>query len=142
MLLNIVSVRSKVVAPRAGALYFNVGNYYYYDEETVNTYEISGRSTLANGNINLSGNIFYNDDPGYRALSSSKVIINREKIETYGAELEAIAMPHTQLEIRAGLGLLESEIIDAGESYSDTDGNELNSAPGLTANLGVRYWHQ
>ncbi|AWF80430.1 TonB-dependent receptor [Microbulbifer sp. A4B17] len=115
-------------------------HYYYYDEETVNTYELAVRSSLANGTISLSGNLFFNEYSGYQALNSSRVIINMDEVETYGAEVEAIAMLTPQWELRAGLGLLETEITDAGAEYSDANGNELNSAPNITANLSTKYW--
>ncbi|WP_444915854.1 TonB-dependent receptor [Microbulbifer sp. TRSA007] len=115
-------------------------NYYYYDEETVNTYELAVRSSLANGTINLSGNLFFNEYSGYQALSSSRVIVNMDEVETYGLELEAVAMLTPQWELRAGLGLLETEITDAGVDYADANGNELNSAPNVTANLGTKFW--
>ncbi|WP_444898192.1 TonB-dependent receptor [Microbulbifer sp. SSSA005] len=114
--------------------------YYYYDEETVNTYELAVRSSLANGTINLSGNLFFNEYSGYQALSSSRVIVNMDEVETYGLELEAVAMLTPQWELRAGLGLLETEITDAGVDYADANGNELNSAPNVTANLGTKFW--
>ncbi|WP_445354824.1 TonB-dependent receptor [Microbulbifer sp. EKSA008] len=115
-------------------------NYYYYDEETVNTYELALRSSLADGTINITGNLFYNEYSGYQALSSARRIVNMDSVETYGAEVEAIAMLTPQWELRAGLGLLESEITDAGTDYTDANGNELNSAPNVTANLGTKYW--
>ncbi|WP_444932545.1 TonB-dependent receptor [Microbulbifer sp. JTAC008] len=123
-----------------GALNFSAGDYYYYDEETVNTYELAVRSSLANGTINLSGNLFFNEYSGYQALSSSRVIVNMDEVETYGLELEAVAMLTPQWELRAGLGLLETEITDAGVDYADANGNELNSAPNVTANLGTKFW--
>jgi len=123
-----------------GALNFAAGEYYYYDDETVNTYELSLRSSLAGGNVNLNANLFYNDYSGYQAFSSSRVITNMENVKTHGVEIEAIAMITPQMELSAGLGLLESEITDAGENYPDADGNELNSSPSLTASLSTRYW--
>ncbi|WP_444927062.1 TonB-dependent receptor [Microbulbifer sp. TRSA002] len=114
--------------------------YYYYDEETVNTYELALRSSLANGTVSLNGSLFFNEYSGYQALSSTRKIVNMDAVETYGVELEAIAMLTPQWELRAGVGLLETEITDAGADYADADGNELNSAPNVTANLGTKYW--
>ncbi|WP_444957044.1 TonB-dependent receptor [Microbulbifer sp. ZKSA002] len=123
-----------------GALDFSASDYYNYDEETVNTYELAVRSSLANGTVSLNGNLFFNEYSGYQALSSTRKIVNMDTVETYGVELEAIAMLTPQWELRAGLGLLETEITDAGADYADADGNELNSAPNVTANLGTKYW--
>jgi len=122
-----------------GALNFTAQEYYFYDEEKVNTYEVSIRSALADGRINLSANLFYNDYDGYQALSSTRFIVNMDKVTSYGAELEVVARPLTNIELHAGVGLLHTEIKDAGAGYKAADGNELNSAPELTANLSVKY---
>ncbi|MCP4320654.1 MAG: TonB-dependent receptor, partial [Alteromonadales bacterium] len=44
------------------------------------------------------------------------------------------------LRLNGGLGLLESEIKDNDDGYQHINGNELSSAPGVTANIGARYW--
>ena len=122
-----------------GALNFRTQEYYYYDAETVNTYEFTVRSSLSN-DVNLSANLFFNDFDGYQAVSSSRSIINMDEAQTYGLELEVFAMITDAFQVNAGLGLLKTEITDAGENYADTTGNELNSAPKITANLGGKYW--
>lgn len=122
-----------------GALNFNAGEYYYFDEETVDTFEFSSRSSFADGALFLSANVFYNIYEGYQALSSSRSIVNMDEVVTYGAELELTANLTDRLEINVGTGLLQSEITDAGDGYADADGNELNSAPALTANVSANF---
>ena len=123
-----------------GAFSFTTSEYYYYDEETVNTYEFSTRSSFANGDISLSSNLFYNDYDGYQAVNSNSIIVNIDKAVTYGLETEISAMLTTDFQLKAGVGLLHSEIKDAGSDYADAQGNELNSAPSFTASLGGTYW--
>jgi outer membrane receptor protein involved in Fe transport len=123
-----------------GALSVAASEYYYYDEETVNTFEVSVRSSLAGDTINLRGNLFYNDYDGYQALSSTRRIVNMNDVATYGAELEASAWVTPDLQLTTGLGLLHTEIKDAGAGYASATGNELNSAPSFTANLGGTYY--
>ncbi|GAA0360398.1 TonB-dependent receptor [Bowmanella denitrificans] len=123
-----------------GALNFTAQEYYYFGEEKVNTFEFSTRSSFADGHVFLRSNLFYNDYEGYQALSSNRFIVNMKDVATYGAELELSANLTPELEISAGLGLLRTDIKDAGEDYPDVDGNELNSAPKLTANIGAKYW--
>lgn len=123
-----------------GALTFVTNEYYYYDAETVNTYELSTRSSFDNGNINISTNIFYNDYNNYQALSSTRKITNMDDAETYGLELEGSGMVTDNLQINASLGLLKTDITDGGENYPNVTGNELSSAPGFTAKIGGRYW--
>ncbi|AQS37891.1 outer membrane receptor for ferrienterochelin and colicins [Shewanella psychrophila] len=123
-----------------GALSFSTSAYYYYDEESVDTYEISSRSSFLNGNVNLSANLFYNNFDGYQASNSERMITNVDKAVTTGLEAELTAMLSDDWQLTSGLGLLKSEIKEADASYGDIIGNELNSAPNLTANLGVKYW--
>lgn len=123
-----------------GALNFAAQEYYYYDEETVNTFEMSSRSSLNDGQLFISANLFYNQYDGYQALSSTRSIVNMDEVETYGLELEVTSQLTDDLELKGGLGLLATEIIDAGEDYPDIDGNELNSAPKTTFNFGAKYW--
>jgi len=122
-----------------GALNWATKQYYYYGPETVNTYEFTVRSSLSE-EISLSANIFLNNFSGYQALSSSRSIVNMKDAQTYGLELEVLAMVTDNLQVNAGLGLLETEIKDAGQDYADATGNELNSAPKITANISGKYW--
>lgn len=114
--------------------------YYYYDEESVNTYEISSRSHFFNGNISLNANLFYNDFEGYQASNRQRRITNIDKAETMGLEVELTAMLTDNVQLTSGFGLLESEIKSADQAYGDIIGNELNSAPNVTANVGLKYW--
>lgn len=57
-----------------GALNFTAQEYYYYDDEKVNTYELSSRTQFENGRGYFNANIFYNDYDGYQALSSTRYI--------------------------------------------------------------------
>ncbi|BAJ02479.1 TonB-dependent receptor [Shewanella violacea] len=114
--------------------------YYYYDQESVDTYELSSRSQFDGGNINLNTNLFYNDYDGYQASNSKRRITNIDKAVTYGVEIEFNAMLGDSWKLLSGLGLLRTEIKKADLAYGDIKGNELNSAPNVTANLGVKYW--
>ena len=123
-----------------GALSLVESEYYYYDEEFVNTYELSSRSAFANGDVNLSANIFYNDFDGYQASNSARKITNIDKAVSYGIEAEFSAMLTENWQFISGVGLLDSEIKQADPSYGDIIGNQLNSAPHITANAGFKYW--
>ncbi|SFD41499.1 TonB-dependent receptor [Pseudoalteromonas denitrificans] len=123
-----------------GAVSFVTNEYYHFDSESVNTYELSARSVLVDGLVNFSANAFFNNYSDYQALDQFRVIVNIDEAQTYGLELEVSALVTDDLELKAGLGLLETEIKDAGESFNSAIGNELNSAPSMTANLGLKYW--
>ena len=123
-----------------GALDWFAGEYYYYDSESVNTFETGIRSSLNNGNINVSANLFYNDYSDYQATNLQRRISNIDSVVTYGLEAEISAMITQDLRLNAGLGLMNSEIKDDSPGYESINGNELSSAPGITANLGASYW--
>ncbi len=134
-----LSARKGYNAP-GGALNFAAQEYYFYDEERVDTFEGSIRSTLLDGTLNLSTNVFLNNYEGYQALSSSRFITNMEDVQTFGVETEVVYRPYAALELTGALGLLHTDIQDAGVGYPLVDGNELNSAPKSTASLGLTYW--
>ena len=123
-----------------GAMNFFTQEFYFYDEEKVNTFEASVRSVFSEANINLSANLFYNDYEGYQETNQIRNIVNMDEVVTYGAEIEVQAYPNDDIELRAGLGWLESEIKDPGAGYPGVIGNELSNAPNLTASLGAKYW--
>ncbi|AIY66017.1 TonB-dependent receptor [Pseudoalteromonas piratica] len=123
-----------------GALDWYAGEYYYYDSESVNTFEAGVRSSFNSGNINLSANLFYNDYSDYQATDYNRRISNIDAVTTFGFEAEASAMLTQDFKVNAGLGLMRSEIKDSSPEYEHINGNELSSAPGITANLGASYW--
>ena len=123
-----------------GALDWFAGEYYYFDSESVITFETGVRSSLDDGNVNLSANLFYNDYSDYQAMDLDRRISNIDSVSTYGLEAEITAMVTSDLQFNVGIGLMKSEINDNSPQYKNIDGNELSSAPGVTANLGARYW--
>ncbi|ASP37950.1 TonB-dependent receptor [Bacterioplanes sanyensis] len=123
-----------------GALDYRTYEYYYFDEESVYSHELSARSSLLDNTLNINANLFYNRYSGYQASNSQRRIINVDSAHTYGLEMEVNALLGSDLELRSGLGLLETKILDGGSDYNEADDNRLDSAPGFTANIGSRYW--
>lgn len=123
-----------------GALNFFSGDYYFYDEEKVNTYELSSYSDLLEGKLNLRTNLFYNDYDGYQGQNSLRRIVNIDKVTTYGLEVEATALVTADLQITFALGLLKTKVKKAGDQFIGIDGHELNSAPKKTANIAAKYY--
>ncbi|ABX50646.1 TonB-dependent receptor [Shewanella baltica] len=123
-----------------GALSLAESEYYYYDEEFVDTFELSSRSEFLDGNVNLSANLFYNNFDGYQASNQARKITNVDKAVTYGIETALTAMLGNNWQLTTGVGLLDSEIKRADPNYGDVIGNQLNAAPHVTANLGIKYW--
>jgi outer membrane receptor protein involved in Fe transport len=109
---------------------------FQYDKETVWNYEGFVRSSLLDGALQLSGNVFYNDYSNYQLSFSlppigtqpaASVIANAEKAYTYGAEVEAKYRILPELDIRGSVGLLETEI----ERYTNAGINVANVPIGI-----------
>lgn len=123
-----------------GGAFNSVNNsYYYYDAESVNTFEIGSRSVLQGGETSISATLFYNDFDDYQAINSSRSITNIEQAHSIGLELEAYTMLGQSWQLHSSVGLLQSSI-DRGIGFEKIIGNELNSAPSFTASLGLSYW--
>ena len=123
-----------------GAYDWASSEYYYYDPEQVLTYEAGVRSSLKEGDINMSANLFYNDYSDYQGTDLNRRIANIDQVTTYGLEAELSAMLTQNVKLNLALGLMASDIKDGTSGFEHLGGNELGSAPGYTANLGVVYW--
>lgn len=121
-----------------GALLWSTGEYYYFDSESVITYEAGVRTNFEKGYLNA--NVFFNQYDDYQGLGADRRISNIDEVESYGLELELNYELTPDLMLRAGLGLLESDITDSSEAFAHFSGNELSGAPGVTASLGLDYW--
>lgn len=97
-----------------------------YSEETLNAYELGGKTTLADGRIQLNGSVFYYDyqDKQITGLISDPVfglltqILNVPKSEIWGAEADIEWQATPELYLRAGVSKLNSEV----KEYSALDG--------------------
>ena len=121
---------------------------YQYDEETVWNYEIYGRQQFLGGRIRTTQNLFYSrykdmqlpfDLTPNDSSDEAFVVRNAEKVETSGLELGLEAAVTSNLDLRAGLGVLKTDI--ASYPGSGVEGNELFTAPEFTASLGFT-WQQ
>lgn len=115
-----------------------------FAEETRWTYEAYLRSAFLDGRLELLANVFYNDISDVQLRERvefapeifGSIITNAEQAETYGVELSATVRPATWFELSGSIGVLETEITEFSEATA-IEGNELERAPGLTANLNA-----
>ena len=114
---------------------------YTYDPEYVRSYELYTRHALNDGNVVLTGNLFYNDYKDmqlpYYLAANSAVIRNADKVETMGAEVGATWTPHWNLELSGNIGLLKTKIAEF--PGSGVEGHYLARAPAYTANFGAAW---
>lgn len=122
-----------------GALNYREQEYYFFNQETVNSYEVSMRNRSDDGRITLASNLFYNNYNGYQAQNTKRFIVNVDDAISFGAELEVSAALDKQIDLSAGIGLLRTKIKKAGDKFPEAEGNELNSAPETTFKIGMDY---
>jgi iron complex outermembrane recepter protein len=146
----------------AGAAYdeitFQTTNY-QYDPEYVWTYELFGRSEVADGRVQLTANIFYSDYKDMQLTYDltpadtsdySYVVTNADKVKTVGAEFGSTWLVNPGWELYANVGVLKTKI--SSYSGSGYQGNDLPNSPSVSfsggvswnseswdANLGTRY---
>jgi iron complex outermembrane recepter protein len=117
-----------------------------FDDENLWAYEIGAKARLLDETLQLNGAAFfydYTDLQFYGGLFDSPVgtlfgITNVGDAEVSGAELDLWWKPAAGLDVRLGLGLLDTEItrsVVAGVS----EGSELPNAPELNFNAMIRY---
>ena len=121
-----------------------------YDPEFVNAIEFGFKSTLADGLVTLNGAVFYNDYEDIQLLAVldlgggnvETVIENAGQGNIVGAELELVAVPGDGWEFTAGLGVLDSEYDEVGDSAASAgilESNTFINAPELSFNGSAQY---
>lgn len=115
---------------------------YAYDKETVTNYEAFFRSTLADGKLDLRGNVFFNDYDGLQLsvdINPDPAVFafeigNLERATTYGLELEAKYRALKGLTLFGSVGLLKTKINRAIDPA--IQGNELERSPAFSFSAG------
>jgi len=132
--------------PGGISLNLTAGQWQPFKEETLWNYELFTRASLLNNRLNVSGNLFYTDFQNAQyfipvVLATGVVqsyAINAEKAHAYGFEVSADYRLLDNLTLKAGAGLLRTEIdkIAANAGYK---GNEFAKSPGYMLSFGVSW---
>ncbi len=114
------------------------------DPESVNSFEIGFKTELLGGRMRLNGAAFYYDYEDQQflnvdAVTLAQTLINIDESEVTGMELELTALPTDNLTLRAGLGVLDSEVKSGSLSGINLSGNELLLAPGVNFNMSANW---
>ena len=115
-----------------------------HDEEVLHAYEIGFKKSFPEAGMRLNASGFYYDYDDYQAfglLEAFPVIVNRDA-EIYGGEIELFWSPAEQLDLVAGLSLLESEITSVPNTFGtppELQNTEVPSAPSVSINFLARY---
>ena len=116
--------------------------------EFVNTVEAGFKSQWYDNRLQLNGAVFYSvykNQQFINVVNALQLLVNGERAEIAGFELEAIATPTSNLQFNLGIGFLDTEYTDLtlanvlDGSDIDLSGNELISAPEWNINLGMDY---
>lgn len=132
--------------PGGVSLNLTAGRWQPFKEETLWNYELFTRASLMDNRLNLNGNLFYTDFRNAQyfipvVLATGVVqsyAINAEKAHAYGFEVNADYRLLDNLTIKAGAGVLRTEIdkMSANVSY---EGNEFAKSPGYMLSFGVSW---
>lgn len=135
-----------------------------YEPESNLAYEIGFKSNFAGNMIQLNGAVFHYDYKKWQGIltvfdttnpgAGFRGLTNLGDVSVWGADLDLWARPADGLDIRLGLGLLDTEIkktyvpdipnvivgvSDAFNNIIDPVGNEIPQAPSFSLNGMVRY---
>lgn len=104
--------------------------------EFLDAWELGFKSTLAGGDLILNGAIFLYEWEDLQAfdvdINGGVAFLNVPKSELFGAELEAKWAPTENLFVQLGVGLLDTEIKDAGTLITAVEGAPLTNSPELS----------
>lgn len=117
---------------------------YSYAPEYVRDYEVYVRGELADGRLQLNGNLFYGDYRGLQLpfLTSMQpyyqfVIRNARSAHNAGAELGLRWLASARFDLHASLGLLRTRITD--DAGWGTQDNAFANAPRVTGSVGASW---
>ncbi|MGI9261730.1 MAG: TonB-dependent receptor domain-containing protein, partial [Woeseiaceae bacterium] len=122
-----------------------------FDPEIVNAWEVGMKSTLADGRVQFNAAAFVYDYEGMQAataqfddvlMSPVNRLVNLEAADVSGLEAEIDWMPTDQLQIRLGLGYLDTDNNDPGANFDGVFGNAeriLANSPELSLNAALGY---
>ena len=124
-----------------------------FNDESMANFEVGVKGAMLGGMLNLGAAAFrmnYDDiqvTQQVQVLGGGGAVVgivtNGGKAKSEGMELEATLRPTSALRLSAGVGYVDARYTDYVDTSRGTpvsfNGNQLNNAPRLTANLSVAY---
>lgn len=123
-----------------------------YDSETLRSYEVGMKLSLAGNRVRFNASAFFYDFEDFqatfvRATEASARLQNAGDVEIIGLEASLDWIPVDNLTIGAGVSLLDSEIVETdvvlppldGGPETTIEGNEIPNAPGVSFSGRIRY---
>jgi outer membrane receptor protein involved in Fe transport len=129
--------------PELAALGIDPSNATTFDSDSLWSYELGFKSTLADNRVTLNGAVFFIDWSDIQQLNrlacGFQFTQNAGNAESKGFELELMAAPTDGLTISAGLGYTDAEITDDGGVAGVAVGDKVQGVPDWTATASVQY---
>lgn len=117
-----------------------------YDEEILLAYEVGMKSNLLGQSLRLNAAVFYYDYQDLQVFTfvptgtvPAQVLTNASDATVFGLDADIWWVPVERLDIKFGVGLLDTELKDYVVSGTDLSGNELANSPKSNYNGMIRY---
>jgi iron complex outermembrane receptor protein len=111
--------------------------------EEVDAWEIGFKSDLLDNRLRINGAVFHYAYENQQFLdvtpSFLQLLVNAEESTVQGAELEITAIPHPDVDLRMGLGYLDTNYDKLELRGQDLSGNELINAPSFNFNAMINW---
>lgn len=112
--------------------------------ETLDAAEIGFKTQLLDRRLRINAAAFYYKYRNQQFLdidpvTAAQLLVNIDRSRIFGAELEIVARPVRALTLTAGLGFLNSKVLEGTLRGIDISGNELPQAPSVSANLAMDW---
>lgn len=146
--LTVGGLISTGFSPGGTGLNFTGHRYYTFKDEYATNYELFARSSILDGTLFLTSNLFYTEYKDFQASVQDyvngrpfgSILVNADLVETYGTELAANYQILESLSLRGSVGLLHAEISKFEDARGSVfRGNKLGRAPGYMVSAGVDW---
>ncbi len=148
--VNIGLLAQRAFNPGGTTILYETGLQNEFEAETLWNYEAYVRAGLAAG-VQLNGNIFYTDFKNAQRSTTTVTtnplgetvfevtVGNVPSARSYGAELELAAQVTRTLNVRAGVGLLNTKISETPDPLDPIRGSQFARAPKLSFSAGFDW---
>ncbi len=129
--------------PELDDLGINPSNATTFDSDSLWSYELGFKSTLADNRVTLNGAVYFIDWSNIQQLNrlacGFQFVQNAGKAESKGFELELNAAPTDGLSLSLSVGYTDAKITDDGGVAGVTNGDKIQGVPDWTASGTVQY---
>ena len=129
--------------PELDVLGIDPSNATTYDSDSLWSYELGFKATLADNRVTLNGAAFFIDWSDIQQLNrlacGFQFTQNAGQAESKGFELELMAVPSEGLTLSAAVGYTDAKITDDGGVAGVAIGDKVQGVPDWTGTVSVQY---